>query len=52
MNYFDYDISIDSTNAIFLTPPKEPGDAFTYDDYGVKPAHCIPEAPPFFEYHG
>jgi primary-amine oxidase len=52
LNYFDHDISIDSTNAIFLTPPKDRADAFRYNDYGVKPAHCVPEAPPPFEYRG
>jgi len=52
LNYFDYDISIDSTNAILLTAPENPGDAFGYDDYGVKPVHCVPEAPPPFEYQG
>lgn len=52
MNYFDYDISIDSTNAILLTPPEDRGDPFTYDNYGVKPAHCVPAAPPPFEYYG
>jgi len=52
LNYFDYDISMDSTNAILLTAPQTPGDAFTFDDYGVKPIHCIPEAPPLFEYYG
>jgi len=52
LNYFDYDISIDSTNAIILTPPEDRGDPFAYDDYGVKPAHCVPAAPPPFEYYG
>jgi primary-amine oxidase len=52
LNYFDYDISIDSTNAILLTAPETPGDAYKYDDYGVKPVHCVPEAPPLFEYEG
>jgi primary-amine oxidase len=52
MNYFDYDVSIDSTNAVILTGPHKSGDGFRYDDYGVKPAHCVPEAPPPFEYEG
>lgn len=39
-------------NAILLADPKRPEDAFRYDDYGVKPAHCLPEAPPPFEYQG
>jgi len=50
ISYFDYDVSIDSSNAILLKSPVNPGDAFTYDDYGVSPAHCIPEAPAPFEY--
>jgi primary-amine oxidase len=43
---------MESTNAILLTAPKELGDPFTYDDYGVKPAHCVPKAPAPFEYVG
>ncbi|KAF7984670.1 hypothetical protein HWV62_12936 [Athelia sp. TMB] len=50
LNYFDHDISIDSTNAILLSVPKNPGDPFTFDDYGVRPAVCVPEAPAPFEY--
>jgi len=50
LNYFDYDVSIESTNAILLKNPEKPGDPFTYDDYGVRPAHCMPEHPSPFEY--
>jgi primary-amine oxidase len=39
-----------STNAILLTTPARPGDAFPFEDYGVKPVSCVPEAPPPFEY--
>ncbi|PSR74266.1 hypothetical protein PHLCEN_2v10010 [Hermanssonia centrifuga] len=51
LNYFDSDVSMDSLNAILLHPP-EPHSQYTFDDYGVKPAQCIPEAIPPFEYSG
>ncbi|KAF9266153.1 amine oxidase catalytic domain-containing protein [Marasmius fiardii PR-910] len=51
-NYFDHDVSMESTNAILLASPKIPGDPFTYDDYGVKQDYtCIPDSPEPFEYH-
>ncbi|KAG1735034.1 amine oxidase catalytic domain-containing protein [Suillus lakei] len=49
-NYFDYDVSIESANAILLQPPKKPGDPFSYNDYNVRPAHCVPQPPATFEY--
>ena len=52
LNYFDADISMQSLNAILLSSPEKPGDPFTWDDYGVKPAHCIPDAVPPFDYVG
>ncbi|KAG2351273.1 hypothetical protein BDR07DRAFT_1445680 [Suillus spraguei] len=33
--------SIESANAILLQPPKKPGDPFSYNDYDVRPAHCV-----------
>lgn len=50
-NYFDYDVSIESANAILLQPPKNPGDPFSYNDYDVRPAHCVPQPPAAFEYY-
>lgn len=50
LNYFDHDVSIDSTNAILLQAPSNPGDPFTFEDYGVRPAHCVPRPPAPFEY--
>ncbi|KAG2357950.1 copper amine oxidase [Suillus spraguei] len=50
-NYFDYDVSIESANAILLQPPKKPGDPFSYNDYDVRPAHCVPQPPAAFEYY-
>ena len=52
LNYFDYDVSIESTNSILLTEPATPGDPWVYEDYGVAPANCIPDAVPPFEYVG
>ncbi|KAL4249686.1 Amine oxidase [Abortiporus biennis] len=52
LNYFDYDVSIESTNAILLTAPDKTGQAFAFDDYGVRPANCIPDVIPPFEYLG
>ena len=43
---------MDSVNAILLTPPKTFDSPYKYDDYGVKPAHCIPNEVPPFEYSG
>ncbi|KAF9226809.1 amine oxidase catalytic domain-containing protein [Gyrodon lividus] len=50
LNYFDHDVSIESTNAILLQTPEKPGDPFAYEDYGVQPMHCIPQPPSPFEY--
>ncbi|KZT20392.1 amine oxidase catalytic domain-containing protein [Neolentinus lepideus HHB14362 ss-1] len=52
LNYFDTDVSLESINAIVLTAPEKTGDPFTFDDYGVKPANCVPEGVPDFEYSG
>ena len=52
LNYFDYDVSIDSINSILLSPPKKAGEAWGYNDYGVGPANCIPDIVPPFEYMG
>ncbi|KAF8805988.1 amine oxidase catalytic domain-containing protein [Phlegmacium glaucopus] len=51
VNYFDYDVTLESRNAILIHPPKVPGDAYEYTDHGVKENfHCLPDAPPAFEY--
>ncbi|KAG6374973.1 copper amine oxidase [Boletus reticuloceps] len=34
LSYFDYDVSIDSTNAILLQAPSKEGEPFSVDDYG------------------
>ena len=52
LNYFDYDVSIDSSNAILLYPPEEADGLFTFDDYGVTPKNCFPNSVPEFEYSG
>lgn len=52
LNYFDADVSMESTNSILLTAPKEPGKPWAFDDYGVPNTHCIPAAVPPFEYVG
>ncbi|KAI0765133.1 amine oxidase catalytic domain-containing protein [Fomes fomentarius] len=52
LNYFDYDVSIESINSIMLTEPKKPGEPWVHDDYGVSPANCIPDSVPPFEYRG
>ncbi|KAH9937934.1 amine oxidase catalytic domain-containing protein [Amylocystis lapponica] len=52
LNYFDEDVSMESTNAILLTPPERPGDTWTYEDYGVKDVNCVPGSVPPFEYSG
>ena len=42
---------MESTNAILLNPPEQPGDSYTFDDYVVKQEFtCIPQTPPAFEY--
>ncbi|ESK96748.1 copper amine oxidase [Moniliophthora roreri MCA 2997] len=51
LNYFDYDVSMDSVNAIVLSSPTQPGDPYGFDDYGVKQDFtCIPESPAPFQY--
>ncbi|KAL6298051.1 amine oxidase catalytic domain-containing protein [Sparassis latifolia] len=52
LNYFDSDISMESTNAIVITPPVTPDGKWTHDDYGVGAVHCVPPAVPPFEYTG
>ena len=52
LNYFDFDVSMESSNAILLSPPKTPGEPWGYDDNGVKDANCIPSPVPPFEYRG
>ena len=52
LNYFDADVSMESTNAIVLNGPPTPGAPYTFDDFGVKPAHCLPQPVPAFEYSG
>jgi primary-amine oxidase len=52
LNYFDYDVSVESTNAILLSAPDVPGGEYKYDDYGVSPVHCIPPPVSPFEYKG
>ena len=49
-NYFDSDVSMESTNAVIITASKKPGQAFEYDEYGVEQAHCLPPTVPPFEY--
>ena len=50
VNYFDYDVTMESRNAILIHPPQERG-VFEFDDNGVKQnLHCLPDAPADFEY--
>ncbi|KAK7031010.1 hypothetical protein VNI00_013800 [Paramarasmius palmivorus] len=52
LNYFDYDVSMESANAIVLSAPEQTGDPYGFDDYGVKQDFtCIPYSPEPFEYH-
>ncbi|EEB99776.1 hypothetical protein MPER_00460 [Moniliophthora perniciosa FA553] len=51
LNYFDYDVTMESSNAILLSMPEVPGKAYPFDDYGVKQDFtCVPEPPKPFEY--
>ena len=51
VNYFDYDVSLESKNAILVHPLKGQAGAYEFDDNGVKENfHCLPDAPPDFEY--
>lgn len=43
---------MDSINAIILNAPEAVGDLWTYEDYGVKAANCIPNPVAPFEYSG
>ncbi|GJE94516.1 amine oxidase catalytic domain-containing protein [Phanerochaete sordida] len=52
LNYFDADVSMDGANAVLLAPPAAPGAPWTWDDYGVRPAHCAPRPVPPFAYAG
>ena len=50
VNYFDYDITMESRNAILIHPLQERG-VYKFDNNGVKQNfHCLPDAPPDFEY--
>lgn len=51
MNYFDYDVAMDSLNSVFLKTPENPGEPFGYDDNGVKmDFNCIAATPPPFSF--
>ena len=51
VNYFDYDVSLESRNAILVHPLKGRAGSYAFDDNGVKENfHCLPDAPPDFEY--
>ncbi|PPR06108.1 hypothetical protein CVT26_005335 [Gymnopilus dilepis] len=51
LNYFDYDVSMELKNAILLHEPANPGELYSYDDYGVKQDFtCLPESPAPLEY--
>ena len=51
VNYFDYDVSLESKNAILLHPLKGQAGEYEFDNNGVKENfHCLPDAPPDFEY--
>ncbi|THH32251.1 hypothetical protein EUX98_g1956 [Antrodiella citrinella] len=49
-NYFDADVSMESTNAVVLTESKIPGKLYDYNEYGVVQANCVPHRVPSFEY--
>ena len=50
VNYFDYDITMESKNAILIHTLQERG-VFEFDDNGVKlNFHRLPDVPPDFEY--
>jgi primary-amine oxidase len=51
VNYFDYDIAMESKNAILIHPLQQERGVFEFDDNGVKQNfHCLPDAPPDFKY--
>ncbi|KAG9218584.1 hypothetical protein CCMSSC00406_0001302 [Pleurotus cornucopiae] len=51
LNYFDSDVSLDSLNAVLLTPPSAPGEPYLHDNYGVdQGTTCIPDPPSPFTY--
>jgi primary-amine oxidase len=51
VNYFDYDVSLESRNAILIHALKDQAGVYEFDDNGVKENfHCLPDAPPDFEY--
>ncbi|EIN14536.1 amine oxidase catalytic domain-containing protein [Punctularia strigosozonata HHB-11173 SS5] len=52
LNYFDWDVSVESSNAILLSAPDVPGGSYKYDDYGVSPVECVPPPLAPFEYKG
>jgi len=52
LNYFDSDISMESTNAILVQPAEKEGGSYQYEDFGVKPAYCMPAPVAPFSYKG
>jgi primary-amine oxidase len=51
VNYFDYDVTLESRNAILIHREQGEGGVHEFDDNGVKQNfHCLPDAPPDFEY--
>ena len=50
VNYFDYDVSLESRNAILVHPLKGQTGTYEFDNNGVKENfHCLLDAPPDFE---
>jgi primary-amine oxidase len=52
VNYFDADVSLESSNAVLLDHPPVPGEPFAFDDFGVAAAHCVPARVPPLVYTG
>ena len=50
VNYFDYDVTMESRKVILIHSHQERG-VFEFDGNGVtQNFHCLPDAPPDFEY--
>ena len=50
-NYFDYDVAMESMNAIVITESKTPGRLYDYNENGVQQSNCVPPIIPPFSYN-
>ncbi|KAF8324260.1 copper amine oxidase [Cantharellus anzutake] len=52
LNFHDYDVSIESSNAVLISLPKRDDDVWPADENGVRTSYCTPPRPTPLTYRG